>query len=121
MVVGENGVLNRAKDASSSTADAQAKEALSIAISGMQGTFANKIADGTATTFIAFLKEQDAATVQKEMNGYTIEHWGEDGKGVKDTSDDSITVVMHGSSTTPSWTFYVNKSGDIGAVVSDTK
>ena len=118
MVVGENGVLNRAQNATTETAKAQAKEALSMAISGLQGTFANDIANGTNQTFIAFLKTKTATDVNGQMNGYTVDTWG---KTEPADANNIITVVMHaGTASTPNWTFYVKQSGSIGATVSET-
>ena len=115
MVVGENGVLNRATDATSKTAKAQAKEALSMAVSGLQGLYADKIADGTSQsqTFIAYIVASGKAGLQAQLSGYTITEDGFDGSG-------PITVKMtQTGETEPVWTFKITQSGSIGATVTE--
>ena len=113
MVVGENGVLNRATDATSKTANSQAREALSMAVSGMQGLYADKIADGSSKnqTFLQYLQseEVDATKIQAQMNGYTVSKW--------DKTKTPIEVTITNSNGT--WNFTVEASGNIGAIVKD--
>ena len=129
MVVGENGVLNRAKNAATDTATAQAQEALSMAVSGLQGVFANDIANGTNQEFISYIwyggeKPESSGepvydgtkgkqALQGQLSDYTISDFS-------GTEAGPITVKMNSkTSSTPSWTFYIKKSGSIGATVSD--
>ena len=105
MVVGENGVLNRAKDATDKTAKAQAQEALETAVSGMQGLYADAIANGTSDTFLAFLKTKEATDIEGQMNGYTVSTWN--------TTGENIVVEMKKTGTDkPVYKFNITKVSD---------
>ena len=125
MVVGENGVLNRASDATTKTAKAQAKEALEMAISGMQGEYADDIAKGTSDSFVDFLKTKTAANITGQMNGYTVTKWKADKNNTADADNCKyITVVIgtgDGTDTNNLWEYYIEESSSIGAKVSETK
>ena len=131
MVVGENGVLNRAQNATDETAKAQAKEALSMAVSGLQGVFAGDIAKGSSQKFISYIwyggaektgTEDESYTgatgqseLQKQLKDYTITTFSSTGATKKD-GPISVTIYK-GTAKTPTWTFSIESSGDIGAVV----
>ena len=122
MVVGENGVLNRAKNATDETAKAQAKEALETSISGYQGDSAviGKISNGgysiTSTFYddlCAEIKKSSGSNFKMD-DGYTVS------LGTLETTPKKYveaTVSKTGSG--GPWKFYIVESGAIGAVIQD--
>ena len=77
MVVGENGVLNRAQNASSETAYADAKSALGVALSGAQGYFIEDWNKDQTKKFKDWLEEN--ASDKLKADGYTISISDENG------------------------------------------
>ena len=70
MVVGDNGVLTRAKNAASETAKAQANEALQTAVIGVQGDYATNWSDDSSFNLISKMTTDELqANVSSE---YTI-------------------------------------------------
>ena len=72
MVVGENGVLNRATDAAMQTSEADARSALETALSGAQGDFIGKWNLNNTLTFANCLAASDATAVELKPDGYFI-------------------------------------------------
>ena len=120
MVVGENGVLNRAKDATDKTAIAQAKEALETAISGYQGDAAVITKISTKgyedTTTGSFYNDITDANI-KLTDGYTVSF----GTNQNDVSGVDYKIATVNKDSKKISDFYIVRSGAIGAVVQDNK
>ena len=70
MVVGQNGILNRATNAAEETAEADARSALEVALSGAQGYFIDDWNKDQTTRFQAWLADNDD---KLEADGYTFD------------------------------------------------
>ena len=117
MVVGENGVLNRAKNATTETARAQAQEALEMAISGYQGTVTDKIATGVYKAGSSFYDSIDAGVINKEIeDGYSVSNIGTE-KTVTQGTKTVYYKEVKVSNGTKDFTFFLVEGGAIGATV----
>ena len=100
MVVGENGVLNRATNAAEVTTEADIKSALQTAISGAQGYFIDAWTKNQSETFITWVAK-DSNWKYLEPSGYTVE-WtasknGTEGTIAKGNTKFSFTIVEKGT------------------------
>ena len=79
MVVGENGVLNRATGAATETSEAEMKQALEMAVDGAQGEFIDIWTKNTSLDIIDCIVGSETASpdktkqVQLKADGYCIE------------------------------------------------
>ena len=120
MVVGENGVLNRAKDATDKTAIAQAKEALETAISGYQGdpTVISQISTGGYEDSLTKSFYNDITTTNIELkDGYSVTI----GDNQTDVDGVDYKVATVNKDDKKISDFYIVRSGAIGAVVQNDK
>ena len=81
MVVGENGVLNRATGAASETSEAEMKQALEMAVDGAQGEFIDIWTKNTGKKIITTIVGNETAAptteqVQLKAEGYYIKVTG---------------------------------------------
>ena len=120
MVVGENGVLNRAQNAATDTAKAQAMEALEMDISGYQGSEAvtTKIINGTYKDDESFFDDvvEHYKTETSINDGYTATLVEKTSVG---TTEYAEATVKKGDDEIGK--FYVIKSGKVGTTVSKTE
>ena len=98
MVVGKNGVLNRAQNASTESAKADARSALEVALSGAQGYFFDAWNKDQTTKFETWLAENDD---KLEFDGYNISVSGTTGTvqkvGAKTTYNFKLTYTDYGA------------------------
>ena len=82
MVVGENGVLNRATNAAEKTTEADAKQELEMAVSSAQSEFFGIWEKNTTAEFLSSIQSSNGADAKKiklTADGYFIEYSYESG------------------------------------------
>ena len=110
MVVGENGVLNRATNASEKTNEAEALTALDLSISGAQGDFIALWNEDNTLEFMNVLKE---GKISLSPDGYFIK-WDTDKKGISG----QITKGTESKPIGNPFTFELKASDKMGATIS---
>ena len=111
MVVGENGVLNRATNAADKTSEADVKSALENAIMGCQGSFIEEWEKNPNKDFLTWLEKEnkgaDKIKANLDATVYTVTYTG----GAN--HEGTITKATGGAT----YTFQLEASGKIGAKI----
>jgi len=120
LVVGDNGVLTQSQNAAEKTDEADAKQALEMAISSCQGDFISEWSNNTQQNFfVNYLSAHLVAAAQTE--GYTLA-W-DSGKAPATAGTAAEGTMKKGTSgtTTSEYSFKIVDSGAMGAKVSEFK
>ena len=72
MVVGQNGILSRATNASEKTSEADVRSALETGLSGAQGYFIDAWNKNQSLEFMGWFKTNHASALDGDLDGYTI-------------------------------------------------
>ncbi len=116
LVVGDNGVLTQAKNASSETNTADAKEALERALVGAQAKFASA-PENRGTNFIDYLGTNDIIDddIINMENGYVITVKGTYTASGTGTNGTIVDAEMTAKGAT--YKFTITQSGRLGATI----
>jgi hypothetical protein len=122
LVVGDNGVMTKAQNASKSTKYSQMKEAVGLAISDLQTEYANNMATNVSATLDTFLTEQK---LNKELEeyGYTLYKTSLSGTTTTsltagETALDTQTIYAVAASSSPTdYVAFQVKLGTVGCQV----
>ena len=109
MVVGENGVLNRATSAADKTSEADIKSALENAIMGCQGSFVEVWEASPTTKILTWLDlNQIKANIDADSYNVTYDKYTTSGTIQKKSGTENVGKK---------YDFYLTASGSIGAKV----
>lgn len=124
LVVGDNGVLTQATNASSKTDEASAKQSLEMALASVQGDYINDWTnDITTDLFRSKLSTKTEVEKVVGTDGFTIDTWTytqPEGTGASATGG-KVIGVMKTTKTGNEYSFEINQSGQMGAVLKDFK